>query len=80
MGNCCVAGCSKLYAILPDLVAQPIKLYLVKYYPIPLYSSYEPKTSILLVAEDGFYSPDRRSRDIREVKDEERLVTLLVWR
>ena len=34
----------------------------------------------LLVAGDGFYSLDKRLRDIREVRDEERLITLLVWR
>ena len=64
-------GRSKLYAILPDLVAQHVKLDLAKHYRVPLCRSYEPETSIFLVAVDGFYSPDRRPRDIREVRDEE---------
>ena len=73
-------GCSKLYAIPPDLVAQHIKLDLAKHFCVPLCRSYEPETSIFLVSVDGFYSPDRRPKDIREVRDEERLVTLLLWR
>ena len=71
---------SKLYAILPDLVAQHVKLDIAKPYHVPLCRSYEPETSILLVAVDGFYSPNRRPMDIREVRDEERLITLSVWR
>ena len=80
MGNCRLSGRNKLYAILPDLVAQRFKLDLAKHFCVPLCKSYEPETSIFLVAVDGFYSPDRRPRDIREVRDEERLVTLLMWR
>ena len=71
---------SKLYAIPPDFVAQYVKLDLAKHFRVLLCRSYEPKTSIFLVAADGFYSLDRRPRDIREVKDDERLITLLVWR
>ena len=70
---------SQLYAIALDLGAQCIKLDLAKHFRVPLCKSYDPETSIFLVAADGFYSPDTRPRDIREVKDKERLVTLLVW-
>ena len=73
-------GRNKLYAILPDLVAHGVKLDLAKHFHVLLCRSYERETSILLVAADGFYSPDKRLKDIREVRDEERLVTLLVWR
>ena len=69
-------GHNKLYAIPPYLVAQHVKLDITKHFCVPLCRSYEPKTSIFLVAADGFYSPDIRSRDIREVRDEEHLVTL----
>ena len=64
---------SKLVAIPPDFVAQRVKLDLAKHFCVPLCRSYEPKTSIFFLAADGFYSPDRRSKDIREVRDEERL-------
>ena len=59
---------------------QCVKLDLGKHFHVPLCRSYEPQTSIFLVAVDGFYCRDKRPRDIREVRDEERLVTLLVWR
>ena len=75
-----LSGHSKLYTILPDFVAQRVKLDLAKHFGVPLCRSYEPNTSIYLVAVDGFYSPDRRPRGIREVRDEECLVTLLPWR
>ena len=53
---------------------------LAKHFCVPLCRSYEPETSIFLVAVDGFHSPHKTPMDIREVRDEERLVTLLVWR
>ena len=53
---------------------------LAKHFYVPLYRSYEPETSIFLVAVDGFYSPDKRPRGMRGGRDEERLITLLVWR
>ena len=34
----------------------------------------------MLVAAEGFYSPKKKPKDIREVRDEERLIILLVWR
>ena len=64
---------SKLVAIPPDFVAQCVKLDLAKHFHVPLCRSYEPETSIFFLAANGFYSPDRRPRDIREVRDEERL-------
>ena len=63
-----LSGRNKLYTIPPDLVAQCVKLDLAKHFRVPLCRSYEPETSIFLVAADGFYSLDRRPRDIREVK------------
>ena len=82
MGNCSavLSSRSKLHAIPPDFVAQRLKLDLAKYFRVPVCRSYEPETSIFLVATDGFYSPNKRPRDIREVRDEERFVTLLLWR
>ena len=80
MGNCRAFWLQQLYAIPPDLVAQRVKLHLAKHYRVLLCRSYEPETSILLVVVDVFYSPDRRPRDIREVRNEEGLVTLLVWK
>ena len=68
-----LSGHSKLYAIPPDLVAQRVKLDLAKHFCVPLCRSYKPETSIFLVVVHGFYSPDKRPRDIREAKDEERL-------
>ena len=68
-----LSGCSKLYAISPDLVAQHVKLDVAKHYHVLLCRSYEPEISIFLLAMDGFYSADRRPRDIREVRDEELL-------
>ena len=73
------SGSSKLYAILPNLIAQRVTLDLAKHYHVPLCKLYEHETSILLLAMVRFYSPGRRPKDIREVRDEERLVTLLVW-
>ena len=73
-------GYNTLYGIPADLVAQRIKLDLSKHFHVPLSKSYEPETSIFLVATNGFYSHDKRPRDIREVRDKERLITLLVWR
>ena len=64
---------NKLVAIPPDFVAQRVKLDLAKYFRVPLCRSYEPETSISFLAANEFYSPDKRPRDIREVKDEERL-------
>ena len=64
---------SKLIAIPPDFVAQRVKLDLAKHFRVPLCRSYEPENSILFLVADGFYSPDRRPKDIREVRDEERL-------
>ena len=64
---------SKLVAILPDFVAPCVKLDLAKHFHVPLCTSYEPETSIFFLAANGFYSPDKRPRDIREVRDEERL-------
>ena len=64
---------SKLVGISPDFVAQRVKLDLAKHFRVPLYRSYEPETSIFFLAVGGFYSPDRRPKDIREVRDEERL-------
>ena len=64
---------SKLVAIPPDFVAQRVKLDLAKHFRVPLCRSYEPETSIFFLAANGFYSHDRRPRDIREVRDEERL-------
>ena len=66
-----LSGRSKLYAIPPDLVTQCIKLGLAKHYHVPLCRLYKPKTSIFIVAADGFYSLDGRPKDIREVRDEE---------
>ena len=73
-------GHRKLYAIPPDLVAQHIKLDLSKHFHVPPSRSYEPDTSIFLVGTNGFYSLDKRPRDIREVREKERLITLLAWR
>ena len=67
------AFCSKLYAILPNFVAQRVKLDLAKHFHVLLCRSYESETCIFFLAVDGFYSPDRRPRDIREVRDEEHL-------
>ena len=64
---------SKLVAIPPDFVAQRVKLDLAKHFCVPLCRSYEPGTSIVFLAANRFYSPDRRPRDIREVRDEEHL-------
>ena len=64
---------SKLVAIPPEFVAQRVKLDLAKHFRVPLCRSYEPKTSIFFLVANGFYSPNRRPRDIREVRDEERL-------
>ena len=64
---------SKLVAIPPDFVAPHVKLDLSKHFRLPLCKSYEPETSIFFLAANGFYSRDRRPRDIREVRDEERL-------
>ena len=64
---------SKLVAIPPDFVAQHVKLDLAKHFRVPLCRSYEPETSIFFLAANEFYSPDRRPRDIREVRDEEHL-------
>ena len=64
---------SKLVAIPPDFVAQRVKLDLAKHFHVLLCRSYEPETSIFFLAVNEFYSPDRRPRDIREVRDEERL-------
>ena len=64
---------SKLVAIPPDFVAPPVKLDPAKYFRVPLCRSYEPETSNFFLAANGFYSRDRRPRDIREVRDEERL-------
>ena len=75
-----LSGRSKLYAIPPDLVVQCDKLDLAKHFRVALQRPYEPETSIFLVVADGFNSPDKRHSDIREVRDEERLITLLVWR
>ena len=41
-------------------------------------SADEVSRQTFTVAIDGFYSPDRKPKDIREVRDEERLVTLLL--
>ena len=73
-------GHRKLYAIPPDLVAQCVKLDLAKYFRVPLCKLYERKTSIFLVPVDESYYLARRPSDIREVRDEERLITLVVWR
>ena len=64
---------SKLVAILPDFVAQRVKLDLAKHFCVPLCRSYEPETSIFFLATNGFYSRDRRPGEVREVRDEERL-------
>ena len=64
---------SKLVAIPPDFVAPRVKLDLAKHFRLPLCRSYEPEAFILFLAANGFYSPDRRPSDIREVRDEERL-------
>ena len=70
-------GCSKLYAIPLDLVAQCVKLDLAKQYYVSQCELHEPETSILLVAADGFYYPDRRPKDIREVRDEDQYVEII---
>ena len=57
---------SKLVAIPPDFVAQHVELDLAKHFRVPLCKSCEPETSIFFLAANGFYSPDRRPRDIRE--------------
>ena len=64
---------SKLVAIPPDFVAPRVKLDLAKHFRLLLCRLYEPETSIFFLAANGFYSPDRRPRNIREVRDEERL-------
>ena len=64
---------SKLVAIPPDFVVPRVKLDLAKHFRVPLCRSYEPETSIFFLATNGFYSPDRRPKDIREGRDEERL-------
>ena len=64
---------SKLVAIPPDFVAPRVKLDLAKYFRVPLCRSYEPETSIFFLAVNGFSSRNRRPRDIRELRDEERL-------
>ena len=64
---------SQLVAIPPDFVAQHVKLDLAKHFRVPLCRSYEPETSNFFLAANGFCSRDRRPRDIREVRDEERL-------
>ena len=64
---------SKLVAIPPDFVAERVRLDLAKHFHVPLCRSYEPETSIFFLAVNGFYSRNRRPRDIREVRDEERL-------
>ena len=64
---------SKLVAIPPDFVAQRVKLDLAKHFRVPLCRLYEPETFIFFSAANGFYSRDRRPRDIREVRDEEHL-------
>ena len=64
---------SKLVAIPPDFVAQRVKLDLAKHFHVPLCRSHEPEAFIFFLAANGFYSCDRRPRDIREVRDEERL-------
>ena len=64
---------SQLVAIPPDFVAQHVELDLAKHFCVPLYRSYEPKTSIFFLAANGFFSRDRGPRDIREVRDEEHL-------
>ena len=63
----------KLVAIPPDFVAPRIKLDLAKHFRVPLCRSYESEASIFFLAANGFYSPDRRPRDIRKVRDEEHL-------
>ena len=55
---------SKLVAIPPDFVAPRVKLDLAKYFRVPLCRSYEPETSIFFLVANGFYSPNRRLRDI----------------
>ena len=64
---------SKLVPIPPDFVAQRVKLNLAKHFRVPLCRPYEPETSIFFLATNRFYSPDRRPKEIREVRDEERL-------
>ena len=64
---------SKLVAIPPDFVAPRVKLDLAKHFRVPLCRSYEPETSIFFLVANVFYSHDKRPRDIREVRDEERL-------
>ena len=48
------SGASKLYTVRPNLVTKHIKLDLAKHFRVPLCNSYEPETSIFLVAIDGF--------------------------
>ena len=59
-----LSGPNKLYAILPNSVAQRIKLDVAKHFCVPLCRSYEHETSIFLVAADKLYSPDARPKDI----------------
>ena len=64
---------SKLVAIPSDFVAQCVELDFAKHFRVPLCRLYEPETSIFFLAVNGFSSRNRRPRDIRELRDEERL-------
>ena len=73
-------GCGKLYAIPLDLVAPRVELDLAKQNGVPLCMSYESETSNLVVPRNGRYSLDRRPRAVMAVRDEERFITLSVWK
>ena len=73
-------GSCKLHIILSDSVAAHVKLDLPTQYRALLCILCNPEASILAVVGGGFYSLNGMPTSVREARDEERLVTLLVWK
>ena len=53
---------------------------LAKQYYVLLCTSDKPENSILLVAGNGIYSPDKMPRATRDIRDKYRFITLSVWK